>query len=348
MTIADPTPPAMTREPVPWSVAWHDAHLGTYPDSHGFYHHHEPAHHFATEAQADAAGNPLAQALAVLISDIAGRFQKGEPVEVVDIGAGSGELLTSLLQLLDADPRLHCTAIDVRPRPIDLPAGIDWITGQAPEVLRATWPDGITGIVIAHEWLDDLPVDVVARDEQGVVREVLVDPATGVEHLGEPVSGEAAQWLATWWGPVRDRAEIGLPRDAAWHEVCAALRSGVAVAIDYAPLRTERESGRFDSGTLVGYVRGEARWPIPDGSMNITAHVALDACAAAIEPMGVIADQIEMIDELLPEDTVSPVPPADADPAGFLAALERVTALRALRERSSGYRWLRYDTDSVN
>ena len=65
--------------------------------------------------------------------------------------------------------------------------------------------------------------------------------------------------------------------DAAWRQAVSALDRGVAVAIDYAHTRTSRPL----FGSLTGYARGQQTVPIPDGSCDITAHVALDACAAA-------------------------------------------------------------------
>jgi hypothetical protein len=47
-----------------------------------------------------------------------------------------------------------------------------------------TCPDGIVGLLIATEWLDNVPLDVADVDDHGRLREVLVDPATGDESLG--------------------------------------------------------------------------------------------------------------------------------------------------------------------
>lgn len=55
------------------------------------------------------------------------------------------------------------------------------------------------------------------------------------------------------------------------------LLRGVAVAVDYAHQRDTRPY----YGTLAGYRHGRAVPPVPDGSCDVTAHVALDACAVA-------------------------------------------------------------------
>ena len=327
------SPPHHTLGLPTWSRAWNDANLGP----QGFYRRERPHRHFATEAQTGL----LAEALARWIRRIAERWTEDRIVDVVDIGAGSGELLLSLHQLLNGhDYRL--TGVDVRERPAGLPDEISWITGEAPKALSSTWPDGVTGVVLAHEWLDDLPIDVVARDQQDVVREILVDPRTGLETLGDPVGSDtdAGRWLDRWWGPVRDRAEVGLHRDAAWRAVCAAIRSGAALAIDYAHLRTERESGCYDAGSITGYSNGATHWPIPDGSMNITAHVALDACAAATQPAGCVRSQSEWLDELLPEMSIPEPALAETDPRRYAEQLQRHTQRARILNRSSGVYWL--------
>ncbi|MFF3767119.1 SAM-dependent methyltransferase [Streptomyces sp. NPDC001922] len=73
------------------------------------------------------------------------------------------------------------------------------------------------------------------------------------------------------------RAEIGAPRDEAWARAVGCLRRGLAVAVDYAHTREDRPL----FGTLTGFRDGREVRPVPDGSCDITAHVALDACAAA-------------------------------------------------------------------
>ena len=325
----------MTASPIPWSTAWREAHLGV----NGFYRRHAPARHFATEAQS----GPLAEALGVLIAQVAAGIPSGEPCDVVDIGAGSGELLTSLLALHGDDPRLRFTGIDVRPRPGGVPDRIDWITGEAPQALHRARPEGVAGIVLAHEWLDDVPLDVVGRDDRGVVRHVLVDPSTGAEIWGDAVvpGSDTQSWLDAWWGPVVDRAEVGLSRDAAWTSVCAAVRVGMALAIDYGHTREQRD--RFSAGSIIGYRDGAAHWPIPDGSMNITAHVAWDSLIAVTTPPGRRRDQAEMYARLLPTVDLPPPTLATSDPHDYAERLQRHTRWSRARDRSTGVSWLIVD-----
>ncbi|NEC19081.1 hypothetical protein G3I50_12545, partial [Streptomyces parvus] len=79
-----------------------------------------------------------------------------------------------------------------------------------------------------------------------------------------------------------ERAEIGRPRDAAWTGAVGCLTAGLAVAVDYAHGRGTRPP----FGTLTGFRGGREVRPVPDGSRDLTAHVALDACAAAVTEAG--------------------------------------------------------------
>jgi SAM-dependent MidA family methyltransferase len=156
--------------------------------------------------------------------------------------------------------------VDVVPRPPDLPAGVEW-TDEAPA--------GTVGLLFAHEWLDDVPSDVAEVDPEGVVRSVLVAP-DGSEQLGPPV---ADAWLDRWW-PLSEpgaRAEIGATRDSAWASAVGTVARGLAVAVDYGHSRDERPL----FGTLTGFAHGREVDAVPDGRCNVTAHVALDAVAAA-------------------------------------------------------------------
>jgi hypothetical protein len=198
----------------------------------------------------------------------------GRPASLafVDMAAGRGELVTGVLAALPADvaARTRAYAVEVAGRPDGLDGRIEWL---------AEPPRGVTGLLFANEWLDNVPVDVAEVDADGVARRVLVR-GDGTERLGEPVGGADAEWLARWWplpGEEGLRAEIGHPRDTAWASAVSTLERGLAVAADYAHTRDTRPP----FGTLTGFREGRETAPVPDGSCDITSHVALDACASA-------------------------------------------------------------------
>lgn len=311
-------------DPRPWRTAWQQALYGPA----GFYRRTEgPAGHFATAA--DGLG-PAADLLAEAVLAFARRERLDA---VVEIGSGRGALLTRLAARDDAATPLRLTGLDVVDRPAGLPDRVEWVRSPG----GAELPPSVTGLratlLLAHEWLDVVPCPVLEADADGVLREVLVDEA-GAETLGEPVAAAAElAWLDRWWpGPHApgDRVELGLPRDRAWADACAALDSGVALAIDYGHRRDARPRG----GTLTGFRDGQEVLPVPDGSTDVTAHVAVDALDG---------DRCRRQGDVL-RDLGLRVPRPDAagavgDPVGYLHALARSSASATLGSGALGDFW---------
>jgi len=271
----------------------------------------------------------------------------GHPDELrlVDVGAGRGELLLAVRAMLGSDPaglarRVRLSAVELAPRPPGLPPEVSW---------SAELPESAVGLVLANEWLDDVPVDVVEAAPDGPHR-VLVQPATGNESPGGPIGIQDAAWLARWW-PLHDaadgdRAEIGLERDRAWAAAVASLGRGVAVAVDYGHLLDDRRSGRYSSGTLTGYREGRAVAPVPDGSCDVTAHVAVDACAAAGRVAGatqtVLTRQRDVLRRLGLRGALPAMETARGDPTGYAEALVRASEEAELLDPQGlgGFWWL--------
>ena len=136
------------------------------------------------------------------------------------------------------------------------------------------------------------------------------------------------------------RAEIGLDRDAAWRSAVDLLDRGAAVAIDYSHTAADRP--RF--GTLTGYRDGHQVPPVPDGSCDITAHVALDACAAALGPdvETVLTTQRDVLRGLGISGARPDLALASSDPLGYLRALSRASAAAELTDPAGlgGFGWL--------
>ncbi|WP_329196168.1 MULTISPECIES: SAM-dependent methyltransferase [unclassified Streptomyces] len=282
--------------PVRWRAAMEAALYGPggfYVDPRG----PGPAGHFRTSVHA----SPLyAGAVARLLLAVDEALGRPERLDLVDVGAGRGELLTGVLAALPAP-----TAARVRPYGVeraDRPEGLD---------PRVRWvaepPEGATGLLFANEWLDNVPLEVA---EDG--RYVLVAP-DGTEGPGGPLEDRDRAWLERWW-PDGGRAEIGRPRDEAWAAAVAALDRGLAVAVDYA----HTCGARPPYGTLTGFRGGREVAPVPDGSCDITAHVALDACAG---PGAVLLTQREALTALGVSGARPPLTLASTDPAGYVRAL---------------------------
>jgi SAM-dependent MidA family methyltransferase len=287
-----------------------------------------PAGHFRTSANASTA---FAGAVATLVARVDASLGHPDRLDVVDVGAGRGELLTALLAALPqpVTERVHAVAVERAARPDALPSGIEWAT---------TIPTDLTGVLLATEWLDNVPLDVVEVDPAGTVRYVLVD-RDGTEHRGPPVDAADAEWLERWWPLSAEgaRAEIGRPRDAAWAAAVSAVRRGLALAVDYGHRRDRRPS----LGTLVGFRAGREAPPVPDGSCDLTAHVAVDAALAA-GGAGVAVRQRAALRALGVDGRRPPLELAHRDPAGYVRALAAASHAAELTDPDGlgGHFWL--------
>ncbi|MDT7538907.1 MAG: hypothetical protein QOI82_2492 [Actinomycetota bacterium] len=225
-----------------------------------------------------------------------------DPFDVVDIGTGGGELVAGLPDVPD---RWRLLGIEV----------------------GDPWPNDVEGLLFANEWLDNVPLDVLFDD-----RVVEVD-ATGEERLGDVASPDVLSWAEQWW-PATRRVEVGLARDNSWRWAAGRVRRGLAVAVDYGHTRLDRRT------SLTGYREGRQVAPVPDGTCDLTAHVALDSCAAttgaalmtqreALRRLGISADK--------PDRSL-----ADEDPRGYLALLQQAgEATELLDPRGLGaFGWL--------
>ncbi|MEV7397623.1 SAM-dependent methyltransferase [Aeromicrobium sp. NPDC092404] len=302
----------MTSGVVPWREAWQQA---LYADN-GFFRTSRPAEHFRTSVHVQA----FAGAIAELVRRI-------DPPMVVDLGAGGGELLTALLPLVSDDVEL--VGVEVADCPDDLSPSISWLPSL---------PEHVGGLLIANEWLDTIPCDVVEVDDAGVVRELLVDPSTGAETLGDPYD---SAWLRDWW-PMTEpgqRAEVGDARDAAWADAVSRVR-GMAIAIDYGHTRGDRPP----FGSLRSYAEGRELDVVPDGSRDVTAHVAVDSAAAAAG--STLVRQRDALRRLGLDGSRPPLELAHSDPAAYVRGLSAAGEAAELLARGGlgDFWWLVTDT----
>jgi SAM-dependent MidA family methyltransferase len=343
-------------------MTWRKAMQAALYGPGGFYARGEPpALHFRTSVHVSPG---YAGAVLELLRQVDDALGRPERIDLVDVGAGRAELLEHVLAAA-AEPgqagageagssearagqagagrgpagralagRIAACAVEVAPRPAGLDSRIHW---------QPVPPRGITGLVIASEWLDNIPLDVVELTEAGPAV-VQVDPATGTERPhGPPGPGDLA-WIRAWW-PLRacgERAEVGSTRCAAWAGLIGGIDRGVAVAADYGHVRAARPA----CGTLTGYLEGRAVPAVPDGSRDITAHVALDACAAAGTAAGagetVLTTQRAALRALGLGARRPPLALAATDPAGYARALCRASQDAELvdAEGLGGFGWL--------
>ncbi|MGC4784387.1 SAM-dependent methyltransferase [Micromonospora zamorensis] len=370
------------------SIRWRDAmSRALYGPSGFFVAGTGPADHFRTSVHTSPA---FATALLRLIYDVDAGLGHPSRLDVVDVGAGRGELLRTLLltvgdaagpavgvsgeptrsgrsgliparagspetltptasaRSLRDEPssgtarpslaeRVHFTAVEYASRPENLPEEITWTS----EI-----PAEINGVLLATEWLDNVPLDVAVHTADGW-RYVLVDPESGAEEIGERVSPADLDWLSKWWptGPSESgfRAEIGRSRDEAWANAVRQISRGLAVAVDYGHLSGDRPV----DGTLTGYRGGRQVPPVPDGSSDVTAHVAMDSVASAGSEVARCAYSLVLQREALralgADGGRPPLSLAGTDPAGYVRALAVASAVAELTDPAGlgGHWWLR-------
>jgi SAM-dependent MidA family methyltransferase len=225
-----------------------------------------------------------------------------DPFDVVDIGTGGGELVAGLPDVPD---RWRLLGIEV----------------------GDPWPNDVEGLLFANEWLDNVPLDVVFDD-----RVVEVD-GTGAEQLGDVAAPDLLAWAERWW-PATRRVEVGLARDDSWAWAVGRLRRGLAVAVDYGHTRLDRRT------SLTGFRDGRQVAPVPDGSCDLTAHVALDSCAAATGARVLTQRQALTALGLSAEKPDRAL--AESDPRGYLRLLQQAgEAAELLDPRGLGaFGWL--------
>lgn len=321
---------------IPWVEAWHEALYGPT----GLYVRDAPHAHFST-ATSPGLVEVLAEAVVTLM-------RRERLTHLVDVAAGGGELGSAVRTL---GPDLDVTCVEVRPRPAGLDARVGWLRSPGGAALPAELRS-LTGVlVLAHEWLDNIPCVIADRTADGL-REVCVAP-DGTESLGSPVAAQDAAWADQWW-PEREprhaegwptggfsaesrqfatprRVEIGRARDAAWADLCSRIDDGLAVAVDYGHLREARPQG----GSLMAYRSGNVVVPVPDGTCDLTARVAVDSLrhdrlltqSAMLAEIGLRANPVDLA-------------LAHSDPVGYVRALSRRSAIAALTDpRGLGGFW---------
>lgn len=320
----------MAERPVAWHQAWYDA---LYAPS-GFYRRAlGPGRHFSTSMQ----GVPHAPVImARALSSLARRHGL---TTLIDVGAHRGELAQALLQV---GSTLRYVGVDINPAPSHT-AGIDhWL--QSPG--GAALPPELRGIrdalVLAHEWLDVVPAVIATAGRDGRWRQLWVDPSTGEPAPGPPVSELDQDWLTRWAGPEVLIAEVGRSRDDAFADLVGRVEHGLVLMVDYGHHLHTRPA----DGTLRGYRGGRQLHPVPDGSMDLTADVAIDSLCSALEPYPRwAAPQHDAVDDLLGAPGNPDASLARQDPAAYLDALAHTGAHRTLAapESFGGFWWVCVD-----
>ena len=214
--------------------------------------------------------------------------------EVLEFGPGSGALAADLLAELDA---LGCAP--ARYRLLELSADLQQrqraaLAARVPHLVeRVAWltqlPDAFSGVAIANEVLDAMPVRRFCVLDGGLAEQYVAVSGDGLALVQEPPQdGRLAARVADLDLPVGYMSELNLAAEAWVRSVCERLDTGLLLLIDYGYARAEYYHPQRVTGTLRCHYRQQAhddalRWP---GLQDITAHVDFTAIAEAAHAAG--------------------------------------------------------------
>jgi SAM-dependent MidA family methyltransferase len=271
--------------------------LALYDPDFGYYRSDEPrpgrGGDFLTAPETDPI---FGHALARQVDDAWRRLGEPTAFDLIEYGAGTGTLAEAILRGLVADgsgliERMRYRPVEVDQRRLDqLRRRLDAAGFGA--LVRTDAPDEpATGIVLANELLDALPVHRVVG-EDGELREVFVGVAGDgfCDVVGPPSTPALAQRLADEGVVLAEgqRAEINLGIGPWLDEVAAGLARGIVVVIDYGHPAAELYGPDRRDGTLRAYVR-QAVHDDPYrhvGLQDLTAHVDFTAVERAAAGRG--------------------------------------------------------------
>lgn len=208
---------------------------------------------------------PLTGQLWSIIAEEDQRLGHPDPFNVYDVGAGDGNLLTELSRTLmeqpaDLQQRIRLVGVDLRPRPAGLAPNAQWVVGPAPAAL----PDGIVGLLLAFELLDDIPTS-----------DGRVMPAATAQS-----------------GPMRNQC----PRMQLATDLVRRLDRGTAVIVDYSAPNELAEAGGSEREAieqLVGFRHGFQVPPTTDGATNVTSGVDFTALKERLAAFGEVAVEVQ-------------------------------------------------------
>ena len=216
---------------------------------------------------------------------------------ILEYGAGSGKLAADVLKALarlDALPDRYVifeVSADLRERQQQ------FLRAEVPGLAsRVTWldgpPEGHSGVIIANEVLDALPVERFTRDEQGVQQLRVEAGDTGFHIATAPAANKLLQAVTAieddLGGPLPDGfvSEVSLGLPAFVSDMAAGLAQGVAFLFDYGVTRAEYYSPERSDGWLRCHFRHHVHNDplILAGIQDLTAWVDFTAVAlAAVE-----------------------------------------------------------------
>ena len=223
--------------------------------------------------------------------------------KILEFGAGSGRLAVDLMaELIGLDALPQCYSIvevspDLRERQQAL------IAKELPaHASRFEWldrmPGAHSGVIIANEVLDALPVERFVRRKSGVCQLRVTDEAGEFVFVEEPapqILAAAVRDIEKEVGaefPPNYVSEVSLSAPAWVSDMADTLEHGLALLFDYGVSRREYYAPDRDEGWLRCHFRHRAHSDalILAGVQDLTAWVDFSAVAAAASNRGLVVE----------------------------------------------------------
>jgi SAM-dependent MidA family methyltransferase len=227
------------------------------------------------------------------------RERIGDPdgFAVVDVGAGSGSLLKSLVDEIEG---IEAWAVEASPAARAALAGT-----VRPERIAdslAGLPASLRGVIVANELLDNLPCALAVKMAHGWEERCVGEQGGDLTLVPAPARSAVAAWADSHGGTVPEGGMVEVQLEAAvWlHAALDRLEAGALLVIDYGGTAEELEPRRT-RGTLRTY-RAHHLGPDPllePGATDITVDVNFTALLAAAEQAGTTAELLRQDDFLV-------------------------------------------------
>ena len=205
------------------------------------------------------------------------RERIGEPFQLVEVGAGSGSLLRSLIEAVDVD----ALAVEASPAARErLSEFVD---------VDSEMPDSVRGVILANELIDNLSMALAQRVDGGWRERWVGLDGNDLGFVDAAPRPDVVEWLDAYAGDVADNGwvEVQLAAQNWLLSTIALLESGSIVLIDYGDT-AENLLPRRGDGTLRTY-RSHHLGPHPleePGKTDITADVNFSALIATARAAG--------------------------------------------------------------
>jgi len=280
--------------------------IALYHPGHGYYARtedpvgrHEGTDYYTAPSRHPAFGFLLGRQVAECLDRVG-----AGPVEIVEVGPGSGDLFVSVLRELREirggwPGNLRGTLVEGNPGRAEsqrrrleesgFKEGIRWVSPRDWE----DSPDRFRGVVLANEVLDAMPVHRIVFQE-GEYREIRVDWKNGLLEVQGPVSdaGILHELKRLRFSPREGQeVEVGLQSVRWIRRLSSRLENGYAILADYGYPAPEIYSPRHHRGTLLAYHRHRTceEYLARVGFQDLSAHVNFTSVMEAAREAGLWA-----------------------------------------------------------